>query len=78
MAEQSKTAAEVMGLVKKDDVRFVRLWFTDVLGHLKSFAINPTELERAFERGIGFDGASLTGFNSVEESDMIARPDPST
>ena len=50
MAEQSKTAAEVMGLVKKDDVRFVRLWFTDVLGHLKSFAINPTELERAFDR----------------------------
>ncbi len=64
--------------VKENDVRFVRLWFTDVLGHLKSFSINSSELQRAFEQGIGFDGASLTGFNPVEESDMVARPDAST
>lgn len=78
MSEQPRTAADVYELVEKHDVRFIRLWFTDVLGHLKSFSINATELERAFERGIGFDGASLTGFNSVEESDMVARPDAST
>jgi glutamine synthetase len=78
MSEQPRTAADVYELVKRHDVRFVRLWFTDVLGHLKSFSINASELERAFERGIGFDGASLTGFNSVEESDMVARPDAST
>lgn len=78
MAEKPKTPADVYALVSEHDVRFIRLWFTDVLGHLKSFSINATELERAFDRGIGFDGASLTGFNSVEESDMIARPDPAT
>jgi glutamine synthetase len=78
MAEQPRTAEDVYELVREHDVRFIRLWFTDVLGHLKSFSINASELERAFERGIGFDGASLTGFNSVEESDMVARPDAST
>jgi glutamine synthetase len=78
MAEQPRTPADVYELVQQHDVRFVRLWFTDVLGHLKSFSINASELERAFERGIGFDGASLTGFNSVEESDMVARPDATT
>ncbi len=78
MADQPKTPADVYELVKQHDVRFIRLWFTDVLGHLKSFSINSTELERSFERGIGFDGASLTGFNSVEESDMVARPDATT
>jgi glutamine synthetase len=78
MAEQPRTPEDVYELVREHDVRFIRLWFTDVLGHLKSFSINASELERAFERGIGFDGASLTGFNSVEESDMVARPDAST
>ncbi|MDQ2701079.1 MAG: glutamine synthetase, partial [Actinomycetota bacterium] len=78
MSEQTQTTSEVLKLVDEHNVRFVRLWFTDVLGHLKSFSINSTELERAFEHGIGFDGASLTGFNSVEESDMVAKPDPST
>ncbi len=78
MSEQPRTADDVYELVRQHDVRFIRLWFTDVLGHLKSFSINATELERAFEHGIGFDGASLTGFNSVEESDMVARPDAST
>ena len=61
---------------RKHDVRFVRLWFTDVLGQLKSFSINAAELEDAFDGGMGFDGSSITGFNPIEESDMIAMPDP--
>ncbi len=78
MADQPKSAADVAQLVKDADVRFVRLWFTDVLGQLKSFSINAAELEDAFEGGMGFDGSSITGFNPIEESDMIAMPDPST
>src|SRR4051794_10025763 len=78
MAEAPKSAADVAGIVKERDVRFVRLWFTDVLGQLKSFSINASELEDAFEGGMGFDGSSITGFNPIEESDMIAVPDPST
>ncbi|HMU28201.1 MAG TPA: glutamine synthetase family protein, partial [Solirubrobacterales bacterium] len=78
MAVQTNTPEAVFQAVRENDVRFVRLWFTDVLGNLKSFSINSSELERAFEQGIGFDGASLTGFNPVEESDMVARPDAST
>lgn len=70
--------SRVFDLVGEHDVRFIRLWFTDILGSLKSFSINSSELERAFESGIPFDGASLTGFNAVEESEMVARPDPST
>jgi len=78
MAEQPRSAADVAQIVKERDVRFVRLWFTDVLGQLKSFSINASELEDAFEGGMGFDGSSITGFNPIEESDMIAMPDPST
>jgi glutamine synthetase len=74
----STTAQDVMKIVADEDVRFVRLWFTDVLGQLKSFSINSSELEDAFEGGMGFDGSSITGFNPIEESDMIAMPDPST
>jgi glutamine synthetase len=59
-------------------VRFIRLWFTDILGQLKSFAINAQDLDEAFEAGMGFDGSSITGFNAIEESDMLALPDPST
>ncbi len=59
-------------------MRFIRLWFTDLLGQLKSFSINSAELEDAFEGGMGFDGSSITGFNPIEESDMIAMPDPTT
>ena len=72
------TAAEVLALVEERNIRFVRLWFTDVLGQLKSFSVGTEHLERAFEEGIGFDGSSITGFNPVEESDMIAMPDPRT
>src|SRR5215207_6346954 len=72
------SADDVLKLVADQDVRFIRLWFTDILGQLKSFSINSAELEDAFEGGMGFDGSSITGFNAIEESDMVAMPDPST
>jgi glutamine synthetase len=59
-------------------IKFIRLWFTDVLGFLKSFAITPAELETAFAEGMGFDGSSIEGFARIQESDMVARPDPGT
>ena len=68
----------VLRTLEERDIRFVRLWFTDVLGYLKSVAIAPAELEGAFEEGIGFDGSAIEGFARVSESDMVARPDPST
>ena len=68
----------VLKIVKDKNVRFIRLWFTDVLGVLKSFAITPGELELAFEEGMGFDGSSIEGFARIHESDMVAKPDPST
>ncbi len=73
-----KTADDVKPIVEERGVRFIRLWFTDILGQLKSFSINAEELDDAFEGGMGFDGSSITGFNAIEESDMIAMPDPST
>src|SRR5215216_4233906 len=78
MADQPKTADDVKAFVADRDIRFVRLWFTDILGQLKSFSINAEELDDAFEGGMGFDGSSITGFNAIEESDMIAMPDPET
>lgn len=75
---QTKTKEEVFKLVKDNDVKFIRLWFTDVLGQLKSFAITDVELERALEQGMGFDGSSITGYQDIEESDMIAMPDAGT
>ncbi len=78
MAELPKTVADVKALVEERDIRFIRFWFTDVLGQLKSFSINSLELDDAFESGMGFDGSSITGFNAIEESDMIALPDPTT
>ena len=68
----------VLRTVEERDVRFVRLWFTDVLGRLKSFAISPEDLDVAFEEGIGFDGSSIEGFTNPEEADMLAFPDSST
>lgn len=68
----------VLRTVEKRDVRFVRLWFTDVMGKLKSFSISSEDLEEAFEEGVGFDGSSVEGFVSSEESDMLAFPDPAT
>src|SRR5579859_2152432 len=72
------TEKDVIAAVKEREIRFIRLWFSDLLGQLKSFSINATELEDAFEGGMGFDGSSITGFNPIEESDMIAMPDPNT
>ncbi|GAA1996725.1 MULTISPECIES: glutamine synthetase family protein [Nocardioides] len=68
----------VLRALEERDVRFVRLWFTDVLGSLKSVAVAPAELEGAFSEGIGFDGSAIEGFARVYEADMLAKPDPST
>ncbi len=69
---------EVLARVEQENVEFVRFWFTDILGQLKSFAVGKDELADAFADGMGFDGSSITGFNRIEESDMIAMPDPTT
>ncbi|HEX9066778.1 MAG TPA: type I glutamate--ammonia ligase [Streptosporangiaceae bacterium] len=68
----------VLRTLEERNIRFVRLWFTDVLGYLKSVAVAPAELEGAFAEGIGFDGSAVEGFARVYEADMIAKPDPST
>ncbi len=68
----------VLDRVEQEGVAFVLLWFTDIEGHLKSFAITLGELEGALDDGMGFDGSSITGFNAIEESDMVAIPDPET
>ncbi|MBR7744035.1 type I glutamate--ammonia ligase [Phycicoccus sp. BSK3Z-2] len=68
----------VLRTIEERDIRFVRLWFTDVLGTLKSVAVAPAELEGAFAEGIGFDGSVIEGFARVYEADMLAKPDPST
>ncbi len=73
-----KSKEDIVKIVKEQDVKFIRLWFTDILGQVKSFAITDRELEGALENGMGFDGSSITGYQSIEESDMIALPDPST
>jgi glutamine synthetase len=72
------SAQDVLALVEEHDIQFIRLWFTDILGQLKSFAVGKDELENALSDGMGFDGSSITGFNRIEESDMVAIPDPST
>src|SRR5215213_5522009 len=69
---------QVAGRIQQDGVEFVLLWFTDIEGHLKSFAVTPSEIEDALDDGMGFDGSSITGFNAIEESDMVAIPDPDT
>lgn len=76
--QKPRDEKDVMELVKQYNVKFVRLWFTDILGQLKSFAIPVEELETAFAEGMGFDGSSIHGFARIDESDMIARPDPTT
>lgn len=68
----------VLRSVEQRDIRFVRLWFVDILGRLKNFAISPQDLEVAFEEGIGFDGSAIEGFATPEEADMLAFPDAST
>jgi glutamine synthetase len=68
----------VHGRIEQEGIEFVLLWFTDIEGHLKSFAVTPSEIEAALDDGMGFDGSSITGFNAIEESDMVAIPDPET
>ena len=68
----------VLKRIREEEVEHVLFWFTDLEGHLKSFAITPNEMEGALNDGMGFDGSSITGFNAIEESDMIAMPDPTT
>jgi glutamine synthetase len=73
-----KTKEEVLKYIKDNDIYFVEIWFTDVLGYLKSFTITAHELEKAFEEGLGFDGSSVRGYTRIDESDMIAFPEPET
>ena len=65
----------VLRTVEERGVRLIRLWFTDVLGQLKSVAISPAELEAVFDEGLQFDGSAIDGFSRVQESDVLARPD---
>lgn len=74
----SKQSEYVLRTVEERGIRFVRLWFTDVQGFLKSVSISPTELEVAFEEGMTFDGSSIDGYARIQEADMLAQPDPST
>ena len=76
MAERS--AEDVLREVKERGIKFIQLWFTDLLGNLKSVEITAAELERAFTEGIGFDGSSIHGFARIDESDMLVKPDPNT
>jgi glutamine synthetase len=76
--QPSTSPKDVLSRVEEDGVEYIRFWFTDILGQLKSFAVGREELEEALEQGMGFDGSSITGFNAIEESDMIAMPDPDT
>jgi len=73
-----ETAAKIMKRMEENDIKFVKLWFTDILGFLKSFSVPKEEMEKAFDEGIGFDGSSIEGFVRIDESDMVAIPDPST
>jgi len=73
-----RTPEDVLKVVQEQEVAFVQFWFTDVLGQLKSFAVTPEELPLAFSEGMGFDGSSVEGFARIEESDMVAVPDPTT
>ena len=68
----------VLRSVEERGVRLIRLWFTDILGNLKSFAISPAELENALDDGMTFDGSSIDGFSRIQEADVLAVPDPDT
>jgi glutamine synthetase len=74
----SESASYVISACRENDVKFIRLWFTDIIGGLKSFSITVEELEKALEEGMGFDGSSIEGFARIDESDMLAKPDPTT
>lgn len=69
---------KVMKMIEENDVKFIKLWFTDILGFLKSFSVPKEQIEKAFAEGVGFDGSSIEGFVRIDESDMVAIPDPTT
>ena len=77
-ARMERQLEYVLRTVEERGVRFVRLWFTDVLGFLKSVEITPAELEVALEEGMTFDGSTIEGYSRIQESDMLAKPDPNT
>mgnify|MGYP001053265838 CR=1 FL=1 len=72
------TKKDVLKIVKERDIKFINLWFADITGQMKGFTITQDELEGALEDGMGFDGSSIKGFARIDESDMIALPDPKT
>ncbi|UCD15498.1 MAG: glutamine synthetase [Candidatus Omnitrophota bacterium] len=78
MNDKNLTRKDVLKIAKEKDVKFVRLWFADITGQMKGFSITRQELEDALEDGMGFDGSSIKGFARIDESDMIAMPDPTT
>jgi glutamine synthetase len=78
VTSKNEASEYVLSMVRENDVKFIRLWFTDILGALKGFAITAQELEEAMIHGVGFDGSSIQGFARVDESDMVAMPDPTT
>jgi glutamine synthetase len=78
MRQRSYTKNDVIKLVKEKNIKFIKLWFVDILGQVKSFAIVPDELEGALDEGMGFDGSSIEGFARIFESDLVAMPNPST
>jgi glutamine synthetase len=76
--EIGKNKEYVLTTINEKGIKLISLWFTDILGFLKSFDITPRELEAALVDGMGFDGSSIEGFARIDESDMLALPDPST
>ena len=78
VAGDSSERDYVVQTARDADVKFVRLWFPDILGNLKGFAINVTDLEDAIDQGVGFDGSAIDGYARINESDMRAFPDPNT
>ena len=72
------TAEDVLKYVEEHGIASIRIWFTDMIGFLKSFSITPKELKGAFEEGMGFDGSSIEGYRRIQESDMVAVPIPAT
>ena len=78
MNNKNITKEEVIRLVKENNVKFIRLWFADITGQMKGLTITTEELKHVLEDGMGFDGSSIKGFARIDESDMVAMPDPST
>src|SRR2546423_15328726 len=74
--EPSTSPGEILSRVEEEGIEFIRFWFTDIVGQLKSFAVGKEELEEALEQGMGFDGSSITGLKAIEDAAMTTIPDP--